>query len=143
MEDQDMEENLEFTSPGKHGREIFEDSDDESLSTSNHRSRDDAYKTNWNGFPLEFGGTCLLDKPFRSGYMALKSNEDAFASEIVDFLVIRAMHLGFGVLWQATLHTIDHSLAFYNANAALPNTLENVVDHLAILDYGWHEFYKR
>ncbi|KAK3263196.1 hypothetical protein CYMTET_27982 [Cymbomonas tetramitiformis] len=100
------------------------------LSTSDHRSRDDTYKTNWNGFPVEFGGTCWLDKRFRMGYMALKSHEDAFASELVDFLVIRAIRISFGVLWQPKLHTLDHSLAFYNANLSLPKTAQVVFNHL-------------
>ncbi|KAK3233981.1 hypothetical protein CYMTET_55760 [Cymbomonas tetramitiformis] len=102
------------------------------LSKSLHRSRDDTYKTNWQGFPLECVGSSQLDKRFKLGLFSIKSHEDAFASEIVDFLAIHAIYHGFQKLWEPRYHTLDHSYAFYNANASLPGTITNVLGHLQL-----------
>ena len=102
------------------------------LYDSDHRARDDTYKTNRNGFPLETGGTCGLNKRYCFCYLAVKSHEDSVASEIVDFLLVRTMHLGFGGLWEPPFHSLDHSFAFFNANAAFPKTVGKVVEHLEL-----------
>ncbi|KAK3243715.1 hypothetical protein CYMTET_46647 [Cymbomonas tetramitiformis] len=93
-----------------------------SLHDSDHRARDDTYKTNKNGFPLETGGTCGYNKRYHFGYLALKSHGDAVASELVDFLLAHTMHIRFGGMWGPPLHSLDHSFAFFNANSAFPET---------------------
>ncbi|KAK3234436.1 hypothetical protein CYMTET_55307 [Cymbomonas tetramitiformis] len=102
----------------------------EVLLAKDHRSRDDTYKTNWQGLPLECNGSSYLDNRFRLGALAIKSHEDAYASQIVDFCLIAAMQLGFQKVWQPRYHTLDHSLAFFNANAKLPETITHVLEHL-------------
>ncbi|KAK3242847.1 hypothetical protein CYMTET_47465 [Cymbomonas tetramitiformis] len=104
----------------------------EVLLAKDHRSRDDTYKTNWQGLPLECNGSSYLDKRFRLGALAIKSHEDAYASQIVDFCLIAAMQLGFQKVWQPRYHTLDHSLAFFNANAKLPETITHVLEHLRL-----------
>ena len=95
----------------------------QTLYNSEHRSRDDTYKTNHNGFPLECGGSCILGRRYRLGYASVKSHEDALLSEMVDFCLVTAMYIRFGGLWEPPYHSADHSWAFYNANAAFPKTV--------------------
>ncbi|KAK3266205.1 hypothetical protein CYMTET_25158 [Cymbomonas tetramitiformis] len=42
------------------------------------------------------------------------------------------MHIGFKKVWEPRYHTLDHSLAFFNANAKLPQTITHVLEYLGL-----------
>ncbi|KAK3234165.1 hypothetical protein CYMTET_55594 [Cymbomonas tetramitiformis] len=95
--------------------------------------RGDVYKILWNGFPVESGGTSS-NRQYTLSYLAIKSHEDAIASEIVNTLLVRAIYHLFGKLWRPRNFGLDHAYAFYNANLTFPSIVKWVCQLLNITD---------
>ncbi|KAK3242503.1 hypothetical protein CYMTET_47812 [Cymbomonas tetramitiformis] len=88
----------------------------------NMLQRDDVYKLLWNQFPVETGGTSE-NRRYSLGYLAVKSHEDAIASEIVNTLLVHAIYHLEDKLWCPRTFGLDHSFAFYNANLTFPDVV--------------------
>ena len=83
-------------------------------------SRDDTYKTNFQGLPIEIPSTSDLHHHCHVGGVAIKSHEDCNAALGTQLMLMVGMHLMLeGYCFRPTLFVADHSWAFLKANRKL------------------------